>query len=113
MNAKKLFLNVSEISSFIGRNKYDFITPFERFFKRYDSEAYHRCINSMKTQVNIKTNDIINEKVLLQENLDTKKITKTQFAKAVKDIEEKELGIKEITKTIESITMTQTQKIEK
>ena len=41
MNSK--FLNISEISSFINENKWDYVSPFEKLWKKYDSESFTIC----------------------------------------------------------------------
>ena len=42
---KKLFLFTSDIAAFIGQNEYDFVTPFERLWKRCDPDGYNKIIN--------------------------------------------------------------------
>ena len=43
-----MFVNVSDVSAFIGQNKWDMITPFERLWKNNDPESYNKTILEMK-----------------------------------------------------------------
>ena len=38
MNKQKVFLYTSDIASYIGQNKWDYVTPFERLCKRCDKD---------------------------------------------------------------------------
>ena len=39
-----IYLNISQIASFVGQNHYDYITPFNVLWKRYDTENYNKLI---------------------------------------------------------------------
>ena len=40
---KNVFINCSEVSSYINQNKWDYVTPFIRLWKRVDYENYIAC----------------------------------------------------------------------
>jgi len=50
MAQKEVFLNCSEIASFIGQNKWDYLTPFMRLWKKVDKENYILCENEAKNK---------------------------------------------------------------
>lgn len=43
-----VYLNCSDIASFIGQNKWDYVTPFIRLWKRVDKENYTICEEKTK-----------------------------------------------------------------
>ena len=51
---KKVFLYPSDIAAYIGQNQYDFVTPFERLWKRCDTESYTDIINKSKSEFPVK-----------------------------------------------------------
>jgi nicotinamide mononucleotide adenylyltransferase len=117
---KSVYLNISEISSFIGYNPYDNITPFERLWKRCDSEEYNSllnkmCVSLLYTQVEFK--DIKESEEKIQEEFKNKNITKRQYNIKIKDIEEKKKivsnSIEEIVSKIDNIKLTKSEQIEK
>ena len=117
---QKIFLNISDIASYIGQNKWDYITPFERLFKRADSEGYHKVLKQMNEEVvnkNMSLAIIEQEKESLQQDLENKRVTKRQFVKALSDIEKKEnkvIGeVSVISSQIDNIKMTQSEQIQK
>lgn len=117
---QKIFLNISDIASYIGQNKWDYVTPFERLFKRVDSEGYHKVLKQMNEQVVKKTISLQNieqEKVSLQNDLENKRLTKRQFAKSLSDLEKKETKIitdvAVISSQVDSIKLTQSEQIQK
>lgn len=114
-----IFLNISEIASFVGQNKWDNITPFERLWKKYDKD-YNICLIELNNEINKKSLDLIivsNEHRILEENLEKGIITKRQFSKSIKENDIKKTQITktiiQITEKVENITLTQTEKIEK
>jgi hypothetical protein len=116
---KSVFLNISEIASFIGQNKWSVIDSFERLWKKYDPE-YKICIEEYNNKIVDKKVELIvleNEKQIIEQNLNDKKITKRQYTKLVKENETKSKNITNeldiLTSKIESISLTQTEKIEK
>lgn len=114
-----IFLNISDIASFIGQNKWDYITPFERLWKKYDSEykivvdEYNNKISNTKAELVV----LENEKNIIEQNLADKKITKRQYTKLMKENETKmsslTKNIDDLTQKVESISLTQSEKIEK
>lgn len=93
MNKQKIFLNISEIASFIGQNKWDYITPFERLWKRCDKETYEICLKETKLKLNKNKEELsvmCNEKTTLKKNLDQNKITKIQYHTQCNVLEKKE-----------------------
>jgi hypothetical protein len=114
-----IFLNISEIASFVGQNKWDNITPFEKLWKKYDKE-YEICLIELSNQISNKNVDLItisNESRILTENLEKGVITKRQFSKSIKENNDKKLKVEttilQITEKFEHISLTQTEKIEK
>lgn len=114
-----IFLNISDIASFIGQNKWDYITPFERLWKKYDAD-YNTCLSEFNNQLNnMKTELIVieNDKRILEEELSSKKITKRQYTKMLKELDSKSntmtSSIDTITSKIESVSLSQSEKIEK
>lgn len=114
-----IYLNTSEIASFIGQNKWDNITPFERLWKKYDKE-YNQCLEELNNKIIEKQTELIlisNEKRIIEEDLQNNVITKRQFAKLIKDNDVKkqnvEKNIVQITEKVDNISLTQSQKIEK
>lgn len=118
-NKTAIFLNISEIASFIGQNKWDYITPFERLWKKYDKN-YKLCLDEYNNIINNRKAELIlveNEKRILDEELNNKKITKRQYNKLLKEIDLKAKKLTDeidnIVTKVESISLTQTEKIEK
>ena len=117
---RKIFLNISEIASFIGKNPYDCVTPFQRLWKRYDSEAYHRGLNQIDNLIQSSEKKIISiseDKNLLSQELSEKKITKRQYNKKLAEIEEIEQKTKneivDLTEKVDSIRLTKAEQVEK
>lgn len=114
-----IYLNISEIASLIGQNKWDYITSFERLWKRYDAE-YTICLDNYNNSINNKKVELIllnNDNRIVEQNLEDKKITKRQYNKLIKQfkIESEKItnDIDDLTTKINSISLTQHQKIEK
>lgn len=114
-----IFLNISDIASFIGQNKWDYITPFERLWKKYDSD-YKILIDEYNNKITDTKAELIlleNEKNLIEQELANKKITKRQYTKLMKENETKTSSltknIDDLTQKVESISLTQSEKIEK
>lgn len=118
MSKQKIFLNISEIAAYIGQNKYDFVTPFERIWKRSDWECYSRILDLTKnemTKINLELDIVLEKKKLLTDELFNKKITKKQYTLSCKELESVEEKTKEkvliLEKQIDNISLTQTDKI--
>jgi len=102
---KKVFLYPSDIAAYIGQNQYDFVTPFERLWKRCDPESYTEIINQSKTKLDLQKKELENlekQRVNLQIELDNKKITKRQYKLRVEKIDKNVSEVKEKSKTLES-----------
>jgi hypothetical protein len=102
---KKVFLYPSDIAAYIGQNQYDFVTPFERLWKRCDSESYTDIINNSKTQLDSqkkKVEDLEKQRENLQTELNNKKITKCQYKLHVKKIDKTVSEINKESKSLES-----------
>lgn len=56
-----IYINCSDISSFIGQNKWDYWTSFIRLWKRVDKDGYTECENMSKNKGQIIQNDKIIE----------------------------------------------------
>jgi hypothetical protein len=78
--SKRIYLNISEIASYIGENKWDYITPFENLWKRSDPD-YAQCLNNLKNKIvkkNLDLNIVEIEKSNIDTSLSLKKITQRQ-----------------------------------
>jgi hypothetical protein len=119
MSKQKVFLYTSEIAAYIGQNKYDFVTPFERLWKRCDSN-YDMIINEQKNIISTKISDVnkINDKIQkLKDDLENKKITKREYNKRIKEFEESynmlTESINDMQKNIDNIDLTQEERLKK
>lgn len=116
----KIYLFTSDIAAFIGQNSYDFVTPFERLWKRYDSECYNTIINSNKTELlnkRLQTERLQLDQNSLKNDLDSKIITKRQytlrFNKLQKQIDELTKSGENLETRIDNIDLTQEQRLKK
>jgi len=116
---KNIFLNTSEIASFIGQNKWDYVTPFEKLWKKYDSD-YKICLEQYTNLIKDKKMEVVlieNEKRIIDENLKNKVITKRQYNKLVKENDVKKIELdnilEQMEKKIDNISLTEIEKIEK
>jgi hypothetical protein len=118
MSRQKIFLYTSDIAAYIGQNRYDIVTPFERLWKRSDSVGYNNIINRSKEEVELnkvkiieleKKNDILNM------DLSLKKITKKKYIIEIKKIQDDKNKIIEsngkLESDIECIDLTQKDKL--
>jgi hypothetical protein len=117
---QKIFIYISDIAAYIGQNNYDFVTPFERLWKRCDATDYNQIITSNKNdlvnlQLELKT--LEKEKTLLEDDLNQKRITKRQYNTLVKKKDDQ--IIKEVEKIenletkIDNIDLNQEQRLTK
>ena len=120
MSKQKIFLYTSDIAAFIGQNKYDFVTPLERLWKRCDVDCYNKIINKSKTDLTVdqlKISELDNESVTLKDDLESKRITKRQYNSKLKTIQNEKALIQESIEKLESriddIDLNQKQKLEK
>jgi hypothetical protein len=117
---KKIFLFTSDIASFIGQNVYDFVTPFERLWKRCDSEDYNKIINTSKSELlnnKIQIEQLENQKTILHQELNDKKITKRQYTLRFNKIERQVKELTTVSETLEvkidNIDLNQEQRLKK
>ena len=115
---KKVFLYPSDIAAYIGQNQYDFVTPFERLWKRCDTESYTDIINKSKSELDSKKKDLDDlekKRENLQTELNNKKITKHQYKLHVKEIDknasERNKESKSLESKIDSIDLDQQQRL--
>lgn len=120
MSKKKIFLFTSDIASFIGKNEYDFVTPFERLWKRCDSDDYNNIINKSKTLLfdkNRQIKNLENDKESLMTDLVSGKITKRQYTlrvnKLEKNINELKNKCESLEEKIDSIDLNQEERLKK
>lgn len=120
---KKIFINISDVASYIGQNKWSIVESFQKMWIKAD-ENYDECLNNLKNKVLDKTNELTivekqatSKKDILQNQLENYLITKKQYSLEVKKVEKKVLEIKKevenTTEKVENVTFTHTQKIEK
>lgn len=119
MEYSSIFLNISDIASFIGQNKWDYVTPFERLWKKYDPE-YKVCLNEINSLITDKKSDLVlleEEKVSLEKQLQDKEITKREYNKLLKELEIKKStiinNVENLLEKVNSISLTQSEQIEK
>lgn len=115
---KKVFLYPSDIAAYIGQNQYDFVTPFERLWKRCDIKSYTDIINSSKKELDSQKHELVdldNQRQNLRNELDNKKITQRQYQLRVKKIDKtiKEITVKSsfLENQIDSIDLNQQQRL--
>jgi len=102
---KKVFLYPSDIAAYIGQNQYDFVTPFERLWKRCDTESYSEIINQSKEKLDShkkELDDLEKQRNNLQTELENKKITKRQYKLRIDKIDKNVVEIKTESKSLES-----------
>jgi hypothetical protein len=115
---KRYFINASDIAAYIGQNSYDFVTPFERMWKKYDTD-YEKIIENLSNEAMklCETKEIIEqEKKTLQEKLDSKEITKRQYTLQLKKIEVKDIDCKKELETVNEkidINLSKSERVEK
>ncbi len=116
----KIFLYASEIASFIGQNKWDYITPFERLWKKCDKTNYQLIIDDNLKQIEtIKqhVSALETKKTELSKQLEKHEITQRQYTlrlnKINKESDENLKQIDDIETKVDEIHLTQQQKLEK
>jgi hypothetical protein len=117
---KKIFINISDVASYIGQNKWDFVKPFERIWKKCDSINYQNILNNYNNKISsfkLHQNDINLKKTSLEEELAQKLITKRQFTIRLKELDnqfqETKNMISNLESKIDSIDLTHHQQMEK
>jgi hypothetical protein len=117
---QKIYINTSDIAAYIGQNYFDFVTPFERIWKKCDIETYKNLINQLQEEIVNKEQELSFlelEKEKYEEELENKKITKRQYVLKIKKLEEQEKESKQkiesIQEKIDQIDLTHKQQLEK
>ena len=117
---KEVYLNISQIASYVAKNPYDSVSPFENLWKRCDSEEYNKILNQLNKELlehQIEHNTIKVSKEVLCQELQSKNITKRQFDSKMKDIGRKEIkteeNIRELSQKVDNVTLTKTEQIQK
>jgi hypothetical protein len=120
LNKNKIYVFTSDIAAFIGQNSYDFVTPFERLWKRCDSECYNTLINTSKTELlknRLQSEQLQLDQKSLQNDLDNRVITKRQytlrFNKLQRQIDELQISGERLETRIDNIDLTQEQRLKK
>lgn len=117
---QKIFINISEIASYIGQNKWDYITPFERIWKKCDKEFYENALKESSTVIANNKNEL--NTIELQQNqllldLESKTINKKEYLQKIQTLDDKKTeitkNIKNIETRVEDIQLTQKEKLEK
>jgi hypothetical protein len=118
MNRQKIFLYTSDIAAYIGQNKYDFVTPFERLWKRCDSVCYNNIIKLSKNELEenkLKIQELEKQNDILNMDLSLKKISKQKYNveinKIQKDKDKINQSIDKLEKNIDEIDLTQKDKL--
>ena len=120
MSKNKIFLFTSDIAAFIGQNSYDFVTPFERLWKRCDKESYNQIINVNKRCLldnAVEIGNLEGQRTGLKDDLDSGKITKRQYTlrlnKLTKQISDLRAKNETLECKIDNIDLTQEQRLQK
>lgn len=120
MSKKNIYIYISDVASFIGQNPWDYITSFERLWKKCDEDTYLDLYNQTNIELQYKQLELQKleyEKEQLCENLNNKKITSRQYDIGVNKITKEKTDIQEsmssIQEKVDAIHLTQQQKLEK
>lgn len=106
------YINISDVASYIGQNKWDYVNPFERLLRKCDPE-YNNLIESLRTtQLNSLT-DIINTKVNLEKQFTEKVISKVDYTKQLVKLEESSVKESVTLNTLDNSQLTQEQRLTK
>lgn len=119
---RSLYINISELASYIGQNKWDYITPFERLWKRCDYDGYINILKKID-KLNDSKKDTVNtlnrEIKIIKEKLETecddsKRIgLNKELYKNAKIMKNLNNEIVESENNLENTKLTQEEKIEK
>lgn len=119
MMSKKIFLYASDIAAFLGQNKWNVITPFERLWKRCDTD-YNNIIESVKNEISkseIQIAKIELQKKSLDNQLQNKEITSRQYSVRTKKLNENkrfiQLKIEETSERLDDIVLDDKEKFKK
>lgn len=79
---EKIFLNISDISNFLGYSKWTFQHSFNSLLKKHDKEFFYSFIEDSKNKfekIDIDLEKLNKEINLIEKNYNDKKITKRQY----------------------------------
>ena len=119
MSKKKVFLNVSDLASYIGQNIYDYVTPFERVWKKVDELDFHKAIEhyqgtQMRNQVELKKMEFT--RATLDSELQDQIITRRQHTirtrKLENEIKDMKVKIEDCQDKINDISLTDRERLE-
>jgi hypothetical protein len=120
MSKKNIYIYSSDVASFIGQNPYDYVTPFERLWKKCDSAGYEAVLsvlNSGVTEKQLQLGVLQAEKRALEDDVANKRITKRQFTTKIAKVEEEEVkinqSITDTTNKIEDVSLSHSEKLQK
>jgi hypothetical protein len=117
---KKVYIYISDVAAFVGQNKYDFVTPFERLWKKCDSENYLALLNSVDSEIQTKNANIAKldvEKLQTNDDLENKRITLRQHSLRINKITSAQgkiqTEVNQVQDRVDDINLSQHQKLEK
>lgn len=117
---KRVWLFASDIASFIGQNKWDYVTPFERLWKKCDEDGYKSALADIENSKANRVLEIVqtqSQKALLEDDLKEKRITQRQFSVKVKQIDAKQRvlkeGLNQIEDKLDSFKLNKKERVEK
>lgn len=117
---RAIYLYCSEIASYIGQNKWDYVTPFERLWKRCDKDGYNAILERVNNDIQNKQNakeELEEKKKIMEENYNKKLITKSVYTKEKKKLEEECVNVEKtliyLEENLEGIKLDQKEKLEK
>lgn len=100
---QQIYVNISDVASFIGQNKWDQIMPFERLWKKYDPE-YKMCIDEYNRIITEEYNEEMGK---IQEKRKENKITEDEFIAITERREDM------LTERVDSIELSIVENIQK
>jgi hypothetical protein len=120
INKRKLYIYISDIASFIGQNKWDYVTPFERLWKKCDSNEYKSSLVNINNNITNKKSlltQLEHDKSILEQKISEKLITQRQYVIAKNKLEKEynkiETEIVKLQDSIDEIDLSQKEKLEK
>jgi predicted nucleic acid-binding Zn-ribbon protein len=115
-----IYIFISDVAAFIGQNPYDFVTPFERLWKKIDQLGYSNALNILKNSASIKNLELLNVQnnySKLENDLNDKKITKRQYTIAINKLDDQTNQLKseidQFEQKIDSIDLSQQDTLKK
>jgi hypothetical protein len=90
MSSKEIFIWTSDLAAYIGQNKWDIVTPFERMWKRVDKLGYEQAVTLVEQKIEhigaqLKVLRDQEEKIAV--DVENKLLTKRQGALALAKLE--------------------------